>query len=571
MPVEHGAAHLGRALTVAVDPAFTLFVAGGVPGQVVVHDGREQVLQVDAFGEAVGGHQHAASAVVGVGQTLAHLVNVLATLFGCQLARDGLDGGLGEVLAQFGRHVVGRGHVTAEHYRGEPVLQQAADVGHQRGELGVTAGAAEALGRGDEGLQLLRAGLGLQLGSGLEVEDGQVFSRTVVQVAELGVVAVVVTACREATFQPRVQRLGGRSGGRGHAAQQGQRGVPDQPGATLVAGLLHGFGQFAAVGLHVVEEAAPGTAEAVGELGFHAAREARAVLRSGLPFGNVFAAALHELARQLVAQRVVFGGAMLQLGEGWVQQRQQVEEGHLVARMGCGGEQQQVAVVVSSQALQQLEAQLLAGTAGRAGVGLVDDDAPGRDGQEVFAVALALDVVQAHHHHGVVVEQAHAMRKLAFQPAGAGGGERHGGHVEALLQLALPLLDQVRGAEHGHALDFAAVHQFAHDERGFDGLADADVVANQQAHGGQAQRHQQRHQLVGPRLHGDVAEAAEGAGAGAQLQAQGVTQQQRRAVVAGLGWVGGVELGRVQRLKLQFGQQRDDVVVSAAQRPQPQG
>ena len=44
-------------LSVAVDAAFALFVAGRVPAQVVVHDGVEMILQVDAFAEAVGGDQ----------------------------------------------------------------------------------------------------------------------------------------------------------------------------------------------------------------------------------------------------------------------------------------------------------------------------------------------------------------------------------------------------------------------------------------------------------------------------------------------------------------------------------
>ena len=45
------------ALAVAVDAAFALLVAGGVPGQVVVDDGGEVLLQVDALGQAVGGDE----------------------------------------------------------------------------------------------------------------------------------------------------------------------------------------------------------------------------------------------------------------------------------------------------------------------------------------------------------------------------------------------------------------------------------------------------------------------------------------------------------------------------------
>ena len=49
LAIEHGAAHLGGLLAKAVHAAFALFVAGGVPGQVVVDDGGEQVLQVDTL------------------------------------------------------------------------------------------------------------------------------------------------------------------------------------------------------------------------------------------------------------------------------------------------------------------------------------------------------------------------------------------------------------------------------------------------------------------------------------------------------------------------------------------
>ena len=49
-------------LAEAVDAALALLVAGGVPGQVVVDDGVEVLLQVDALGQAVGGDQDAAAA-----------------------------------------------------------------------------------------------------------------------------------------------------------------------------------------------------------------------------------------------------------------------------------------------------------------------------------------------------------------------------------------------------------------------------------------------------------------------------------------------------------------------------
>ena len=67
----------------------------------------------------------------------------------------------------------------------------------------------------------------------------------------------------------------------------------------------------------------------------------------------------------------------------------------------------------------------------------------------------------------------------------------------------------MRRAKHGQAADFATVHQLSHDEAGLNSLADADVVGDQQAHGAEAQGHQQRYQLIGTWLHGNVAERTE--------------------------------------------------------------
>jgi hypothetical protein len=62
-PYQDGAHHQGG-LAVAVDAALALLVAGGVPREVVVDDGVEVLLEVDAFGEAVGGDEHAALGAV---------------------------------------------------------------------------------------------------------------------------------------------------------------------------------------------------------------------------------------------------------------------------------------------------------------------------------------------------------------------------------------------------------------------------------------------------------------------------------------------------------------------------
>ena len=66
------------------------------------------MLQVDALGQAIGGHEGAA---VGFG----HVFDSLAALFGRELAGDGVDGGLRKCGFEVFGHVVSRGDVAAEH------------------------------------------------------------------------------------------------------------------------------------------------------------------------------------------------------------------------------------------------------------------------------------------------------------------------------------------------------------------------------------------------------------------------------------------------------------------------
>ncbi|MDT4830407.1 hypothetical protein FQZ97_638700 [compost metagenome] len=399
----------------------------------------------------------------------------------------------------------------------------------------------------------------LHLGRRLQITAGEVVGFAIVQ-ALIGEQVVI----HQGAFQPGGQRLDGGCGRRCHAAQQCQGGVPDQARAALLFLLLNGFSQFAAVILHGVEERAPFAAELIGQLGFHAAGKTSPVMGLGLPLDDVLATALDEVTRQFLTQRVGGCHAALQGGKAWIEQRQQVVEGGFVTGVRGGGQQDQVSLRVTGKALQQLEAQLLACAAAGAGVGFVNDDAFGGGSEKLFAVAFALDVVQADDHHRMMVEQAHTMRKVAFDARSGCRGQRDGMQVETGIQLTLPLFDQVWRAEDGQAGDFATVHQFAGDQAGFDGLADTHVIGNQQAHRGQAQGHQQRHKLVAARLDSDVAEGAKRAGAGAQGQAQGIAQQQRGGVVAGACGIGPVEGGRFDGMQFQLGDQRDAFVIGTA-------
>jgi hypothetical protein len=123
----------------------------------------------------------------------------------------------------------------------------------------------------------------------------------------------------------------------------------------------------------------------------------------------------------------------------------------------------------------------------------------------------------------MVLEERDARGKIPFEATDARCGERGGLEVEVPGQLGLPLLHEVRRAKHGEAVDLAAVPQFTCDEPGLDGLSDTDVIGDEEPNGGLPEGHQERDQLVGPRLDGDVGKRPEGSGPGPELELQGVS------------------------------------------------
>ena len=152
-------------------------------------------------------------------------------------------------------------------------------------------------------------------------------------------------------------------------------------------------------------------------------------------------------------------------------------------------------------------------------MGLVHDDQLGALQGEVLGTARGLDEVGRDHGVGVTLEDRHPKRQVALQTLDGAGQHQLGIDVEFLGKLALPLLRKMRRAQHGEALEFTPIQHFACDKRGFHGLADADVVCNQEPDGIQLERHHQWHQLIGPGLYRNAAEAAERPGGGAGGQA----------------------------------------------------
>ena len=138
--VEQHRLDLGARLAEAVDPALPLFEAVGVPGQVVVHDRVEMLLEVDALRQAVGRDQNPPF----VGD---ELLDPLAPLLVPDLAgnRPHLETveGLAEQLRQPGRQVVGSRDEPAENDRPVAVPQQRGERPGQPLQLAVGLGALE--------------------------------------------------------------------------------------------------------------------------------------------------------------------------------------------------------------------------------------------------------------------------------------------------------------------------------------------------------------------------------------------------------------------------------------------
>ena len=156
----------------AIDSALTLLVAGGIPSEVVVNDGGEDVLEVDAFGEAVGGDENG---LLGFTEE----VDPLLTFVGGILAGDGLDGCPLELRGEMQGDVAGGSDIAAEDNRTEPVFEQAAKVGDEGGKFGIAFGAVEAMGGGDEGFEF--TGLLVHGGSRLDVALGKFGTGAVVE------------------------------------------------------------------------------------------------------------------------------------------------------------------------------------------------------------------------------------------------------------------------------------------------------------------------------------------------------------------------------------------------------
>ncbi len=192
---------------------------------------------------------------------------------------------------------------------------------------------------------------------------------------------------------------GGGSRARGQGAQQGEGRPPTHALAMAIAagGIGH---RLAGVAQHPLEQAAIPLAEAIGGVAVIALGEGRIGVEV---VANVTAPALDEMGGQAAAVSLVLRAAQVagQIGKRRIEQFQQRAEGRFIAAMRRRGDEDEMALAIGGQRLDQRVALVLAATPFEtkgAGVGFVHDHEIGAGAQELIAAALGLDEIERHDH-----------------------------------------------------------------------------------------------------------------------------------------------------------------------------
>src|SRR5689334_22217976 len=124
--------------------------------------------------------------------------------------------------------------------------------------------------------------------------------------------------------------------------------------------------------------------------------------------------------------------------------------------------------------------------------------------------------------------------------------------MKLVLQFGLPLLSKLWWTQDSQTGYLATVDQFACNETGFNRLANAYVIGDQEAHRVEFERHEQRHQLVGAWFNGDVAKRAKWSSARTESETHSITQQPTGAIIAQLSGVGQFETRGINTFKRQI-------------------
>ena len=121
---------------------------------------------------------------------------------------------------------------------------------------------------------------------------------------------------------------------------------------------------------------------------------------------------------------------------------------------------------------------------------LVDDQQVRAAVPELLAEPRPLDEVRGHHDVAEPVEDSLALQQAALQPTDRAGQDELGVNAELGGELLLPLLGERGPAQHGQAAGVALLQQLGRGQAGLDGLADANVVGDQQPYRVLPQGHQ---------------------------------------------------------------------------------
>jgi hypothetical protein len=139
------------------------------------------------------------------------------------------------------------------------------------------------------------------------------------------------------------------------------------------------------------------------------------------------------------------------------------------------------------------------------------------------AAPIGLHKVNARDEIGIIsVDRNILTRALTFKARHLGRLDEHGLDREFLSQFPLPLIAEMGGREHGQTPRDSPIQRLAGDHPGFNGLADANTVRDQEPHRIESQSHDQRHELVRAGCDRYPAKRTERSRAGAKTETGGI-------------------------------------------------
>ena len=124
------------------------------------------------------------------------------------------------------------------------------------------------------------------------------------------------------------------------------------------------------------------------------------------------------------------------------------------------------------------------------GMRLVDDDELRARPQKLIAPSVSFDEVEGDDRKGIDLKDRLADPGVALQPCHRPRQDELCIDVELIEQFRLPLLGQVRRAEHRQPLDLRSVEQLPRQEASLDRLPDPNVIGDQDTDRIELQTHQ---------------------------------------------------------------------------------